>query len=175
MTDTFLTPGSDMAPLAAFCNIPAARIPEAMGDLETAALTAVGVVEDGAHKEGFRGVGPIVAREVTEYTRGASVVALSAHVLTAPTGFIADGATVRAASGARVPAGSITYQAGWCETSSTAPQWAVTAGLLIARHIYRTQLGNTKAGQNMADGVGFLLPNQAKNILAPYELGAWGT
>lgn len=174
MTDTFLTPGGDIVPLAAFCNVPAARIPEAMADLDTAALTAVGVVEDGAHKEGFRGVGPIVARELTEYTHGASVVALSAHVLTAPTGFIAGGATVRATSGTRVPAGFITYQAGWCETSFTAPQWAVTAGMLIARHIYRTQLGNAKAGQNLADGVGFLLPNQARSILAPYELGAWG-
>lgn len=57
----------------------------------------------------------------------------------------------------------VTYSTGWVD----APRWAITAAKIIARHMWRTQIG-PMARDEAQQGSGFLIPNQALALLEPH-------
>lgn len=57
----------------------------------------------------------------------------------------------------------VTYTTGY----AVAPPWAETAAKIIARHLWRTQIG-PMARNEAQQGSGFLVPNQAMALLEPH-------
>ena len=61
---------------------------------------------------------------------------------------------------------AVTYKAGY----EVAPDWAVSAALIIARHLWRTRLGPNRNNPEAQPGVGYLVPNQAEALMADHLL-----
>ena len=164
-SDTWLTPGGDTQPLVQFCDL---QKPPALEDMIAAAAVGVEVVEAAC--------GPIVDTTITEtvdVARPVVAVRYPARDATHSTGvpLACAGQTIRTVDGSDVPAGTITYTAGYAATTADAPSWAVTAGRLVARHFWRSLQTNQRATPESA---GYLVPNQAQTLMAPHELAPGG-
>ncbi len=180
MTDTFLSPLGDLEPIFTACRVPASDRfrSEVIQAAELAAMTAASLVVDG-YREGdtsFAGCGPIAPTEMTQRVKaGATVVALSFPPASVDSFAADDGSTVSVADvtidgcivtfDTPLPAGVLTYTAGFAET----PAWATAAGLIIAEHYYRTRLGATRVDTTPGAGAAFLVPKAAQALLAPHE------
>lgn len=167
---TWLTPGDDLAPVARFLGITPERAadPDIAASLELCVATAVEQIEER--------VGPLVTKTVTETVtarRGwAGLTYQPTVVQSASTG------TTRRIVGYGLkgdfPDGdlTVTYATGWAPDAASVPVWARTAGLLMCRHLWTTQLGNQRANVSTADtpGAAWLWPRQVEALIAGREL-----
>ena len=174
MAATWLTPGDDLAPVARFLGITPERVSdsEIAASLELCVATAVEQLENR--------VGPIATTTVTERVESAGpalVLRFRPSSITSwvgmadVSGVLIDGQVVQVSSG-RLPAGLVTYTTGWAPDAASVPAWARTAGLLLCRHLWTTQLGNQRANVSTADtpGAAWLWPRQVEALIAGREL-----
>lgn len=171
---SFLAPLGDYNALASFCGL------KSLSDDFAAAVAA-------AEAEVVAQCGPVLAEAVTDVLEAASATqVLSARVasLTSVTGedgtvypvgdFRARGQILARKDGGTIPAWAVVvYSSGWAQAAIPAP--VLMAGKLLARHLWRTQLGNQRvADVEVAPGSAWLWPKQAADLAAPYRLAPLG-
>lgn len=179
--DTFLSPLGDYGPVAEFCGV---KDPT-RADFRRSVDVAAGRMRSK--------VGPVLMETLTHSTPGgaAIVTPFRVRVVVSSVGVdVADlttdphhldpshgGQVVRRTSGQLFPACTITYASGW-EYYQWPPELE-GAGFELARHLWRTQLGNqrvTPAGGDQPDvpGAGWLWPRQALQLIDGWELTPLG-
>ena len=168
MADTFLSPLGDYSAVADFCGVKSLPPPAGFERAVDAAARAV-----------RSKCGPVLSEALTHRTyatRDAVVLPYRVAVLTSvtPTGgtadtltdYYADGQLVRRVDGGAIAAGTIAYTSGWAHED--VPADLVGAGYELARHLWRTQLGNQRTGDE--NGSAWLWPKQAEALAAEWAL-----
>ena len=171
---SFLAPLDDYNAIASFCGL------KSLSDDFMAAVTA-------AEAEVVSQCGPVLTTAVTDVLTAASVVqVLSARVASLTsvtpedaaaytlTDFRVSGQLLMRKDGAAIPAwATVVYSSGWAQAAIPAP--VLMAGKLLARHLWRTQLGNQRVAEvELAPGSAWLWPKQAADLAAPYKLAPLG-
>lgn len=170
----FLAPTGDFESIMSFCGVKALS-----ADFEAAVAAA--------EAEVVAQCGPVLAEAVTDVLEAASATqVLSARVasLTSVTGedgtvypvgdFRARGQILARKDGGTIPAwATVVYSSGWAHDEI--PASLLMAGKLLARHLWRTQLGNQRvADVEVTPGSAWLWPKQAADLAAPYKLAPLG-
>ena len=172
MADTFLSPLGDYSAVADFCGVKSMPPPAGFERAVDAAARAV-----------RSKCGPVLSEALTHRTyatQDAVVLPYRVAALTSvtPTGgtadtltdYYADGQLVRRVDGGAIAAGTIAYTSGWAHED--VPADLVGAGYELARHLWRTQLGNQRTGDE--NGSAWLWPKQAEALAADYMLAPLG-
>lgn len=182
MVASFLAPGGDYSSVASFCGVKTVPVPADF-------MQAV----DAAAEEVRAKCGPVLIETGLTHTTSASAYALvlpfRAAMLTGVTGadgtvyptadFRIDphylgghgGQVVRRVDGGLIPACTVTYDSGW--TQVAIPQRLISAGREVARHLYRTTLGNQRAA-NVEGPPGYLWPRHAEALIEGWTLAPMG-
>ena len=172
MANTFLSPGGVYYDVASFCGVQAADnqdFARAVDAAASAVRTQCGpvLIETGltfrVKSATYAAVAPFRVAAIT------SVVAADGSALDAAT-FEADGQLVERTDGSSIPPCTITFSSGW-EYGDVPPD-LVAAGYELARHLWRTQLGNQRTGDQ--PGSAWLWPRQAMSLAEPYFLAPLG-
>lgn len=178
--DTFLSPLGDYGPVAEFCGV---KDPT-RADFRRAVDVAAGKVRGKC--------GPVLMETLTLSTPGGATIVTPFRVRAVVSAVGVDvtdltvrphhldpsvgGQVVERASGARFPACTITYTSGW--DYHQWPEELVGAGFELARHLWRTQLGNQKVTPMgdlpEAPGSAWLWPRQALQLAEGWELAPLG-
>lgn len=183
MADTFLSPQGDYSDIASFCGVKGSAgggFATDNHDFVRAVAAAVAAVRTRC--------GPVLLEEGLSFrVRAATHTAMLPYRVAAVTAVVpADGSTMDAATldpdgqlvartdGLPVPVCTLTYSSGWAH--GDIPADLVAAGFELARHLWRTQLGNQRAGGDPgeAPGSAWLWPRQAESLAAPYALAPLG-
>lgn len=181
MADTFLSPGGDYSAVAEFCGVQASAGPilgddnpgfvRAVDAAASAMRTKCGPVRTEAgltfrvKAETYAAVAPHRVAAIT------AVVAADGSALDAAT-FAPDGQLVERTDGSTVPPCTITYTSGWDHPAI--PPDLTAAGFMLARHMYRTQLGNQRTGTTEPPGAAWLWPRAVSSLAEPYLLAPLG-
>ena len=168
MASTFLSPLGDYSAVADFCGVKSMPPPAGFERAVDAAARAV-----------RSKCGPVLSEALTHRmyaTVDAVVLPYRVAALTSvtPTGgtadtltdYYADGQLVRRVDGGAIAAGTIAYTSGWAHED--VPADLVGAGYELARHLWRTQLGNQRTGDE--NGSAWLWPKQAEALAAEWAL-----
>ena len=170
----FLAPAGDYAAIMSFCGVKAPS-----DDFEGDVLAA--------EAEMVAQCGPILATTVTDVlTMDAATQVLSARVASltsvtseagtayTKTDFRINGQLLSRKDGGTIPAwATVVYTSGWAQASI--PASVVMAGRMLARHLWRTRLGNQRVNESeLVPGSAWLWPKQARDLVADYELAPLG-
>ena len=181
MADSFLSPGGNYAAVAEFCGVTAS----AGGGFADANTEFVRCVDAAAAAVRTK-CGPVkvetglvfVVKSATyaavlpfRVAAIASVLAADGSALDAAT-FTPDGYLVERTDGSTVPACTITYSSGW--PLAEVPGDLTAAGFVLARHLWRAQLGNQRTGTGDQAGAAWLWPRAASSMAEAYFLPPMG-
>ena len=170
----FLAPGGDYAALMEFCGLKAPT---------EALMSAV----DAAEAEMVAQCGPILSATVADIlTMDAATQVLSARVASltsvtseegtvyTKTDFRTRGQLLSRKDGGTIPAwATVVYTSGWAQSSI--PASVILAGRMLARHLWRTTLGNQRVNESeLVPGSAWLWPRQARDLVADYTLAPLG-
>ncbi len=181
MADSFLSPGGDYADVGSFCGV---RDPNTNLDF----MRAV----DAAASEVRQRCGPVLLEQGLTYESPGWVrtLVLPFRVAAVESIVTDDGATLTVADfrapahhlgghggqlvvrrdGGQIPPCTVTYSSGWAHGAY--PATLVGAGFEVARHLWRTQLGNQRTGDEQ--GGAWLWPRQAEQLAADWMLAPLG-
>ena len=177
MADTFLSPLGDYSAVADFCGVKSLLPPAGFERAVDAAARAV-----------RSKCGPVLLETGLTHTTRAACYALvlpfraaalasltsSAGTVLTPTDYYVEphhlgshgGQVVRHVDGYSIPACTVVYSSGW--ERDAWPAELVGAGYELVRHLWRTQLGNQRTGDE--NGSAWLWPKQAEALAAEWAL-----
>lgn len=171
---SFLAPSNDYTAIMSFCGV------------KTPTDDLVAAV-DAAEAEVVAQCGPVLTTTVTDvlqFTSAAQVLSARLATLTSvtdedgivytTTDYRTRGQLLSRKDGASIPAWStVVYMSGWAQSSI--PASVLLAGRMLARHLWRTQLGNQRVNESeLVPGSAWLWPRQASDLLAAYKLAPLG-
>lgn len=166
----FLAPADDYAAVASFCNV---KTPGA--EFKFAVDSAASEVEQKCGPVLLTTISEPIPARASEHVlryRAASVASLVPSIGEAlpPAGLAVSGQRLWRLDGGRIPVGTVTYTSGW--PLEEVPLNLRFAGSLLARHLWRTQLGNQRANEgDLAPGTtAWLWPAQARELARPFML-----
>lgn len=171
---SFLAPSNDYTALMSFCGV------------KTPTDDLVAAIE-AAEAEVVAQCGPVLITTITDVLESTSptqvlsarVAALTSvtdedGIVCAKTDYRTRGQLLSRKDGTTIPAWStVVYTSGWAQASI--PANVLMAGKLLARHLWRTQLGNQRVNESeLVPGSAWLWPRQARDMIASYTLAPLG-
>lgn len=180
MADTFLSPLEDYAAVATFCGVSDANRADFRRAVDAAARAVRGkcgpvLLETGLTHTTRRAchdlVMPFRVAKLTSLTSSTGTVLMTSDYYAEPHHLGSHGGQiVRHVDGHPIPACTVVYESGW--EYDALPEELIGAGYELARHLWRTQLGNQRTGDE--NGSAWLWPRQAEGLAADWLLAPLG-